>query len=65
MIWVLTVSVITVFNSYLNSKPQIGPGHFIQNLFPEMPPIVGYTPPNSNSLLDWSRQAGGLKQMAL
>ena len=31
-------------------------GAFIQR-FPDMPPATGYTPPNSNSLLDWS--AGG------
>ena len=31
-------------------------GAFIQQ-FPDMPPATGYTPPNSNSLLDWS--AGG------
>jgi hypothetical protein len=35
-------------------------GAFIQR-FPDMPPATGYTPPNSNSLLDWStdRRDGG------
>ena len=37
---------------------------FLQNRFPDLPPISGYNPPNSNSLLEWSRQTGGLQQMA-
>ena len=31
-------------------------GFIIQ--FPDKPPVTGYTPPNSNSLLDWSTVGG-------
>ena len=32
-------------------------GKFMQN-FPDKPPVLGYTPPNSNSLLDWNAVGG-------
>jgi len=32
-------------------------GEFIVK-FPDMPPVTGYTPPNNNSLLDWSSVGG-------
>ena len=32
-------------------------GDFLQK-FPDRPPVVGYTPPNSNSLLDWNAVGG-------
>ena len=34
----------------------------IMGSYPDLPPVPGYTSPNSNSLLDWS--TGGLQQMA-
>jgi hypothetical protein len=33
------------------------PGGFICQ-FPDRPPVTGYTPPNSNSLLDWTACGG-------
>ena len=33
-------------------------GRFVEQ-FPDQPPVPGYTPPNSNSLLSWS-VAGGI-----
>ncbi len=32
-------------------------GGFLKR-FPDKPPVTGYTPPNSNSLLDWSVVGG-------
>ena len=32
-------------------------GGFLKQ-FPDKPPVTGYTPPNSNSLLDWSVVGG-------
>ena len=37
---------------------KISLGDFMLN-FPDKPPVVGYTPPNSNSLLDWNAVGGG------
>ena len=34
----------------------------IMGSYPDLPPVPGYTSPNSNSLLDWN--IGGLQQMA-
>ena len=34
-----------------------GLGSFL-NQFPDKPPVIGYTPPNSNSLLDWCAAGG-------
>ena len=34
----------------------------IMGSYPDLPPVPGYTSPNSNSLLDWS--TGGLQQMS-
>ena len=34
---------------------------YIRSTFPDLPPVPGYTTPNSNSLLDW--KVGGLQQV--
>ena len=34
---------------------------YIRSYYPDLPPVPGYTTPNSNSLLDWN--AGGLRQV--
>ena len=36
---------------------KIALGDFMQ-MFPDKPPARGYTPPNSNSLLDWNAARG-------
>ena len=36
---------------------KIALGEFLLK-FPDKPPVVGYTPPNSNSLLDWNAVGG-------
>ena len=36
---------------------KIAHGGFLKQ-FPDRPPATGYTPPNSNSLLDWSAAGG-------
>ena len=43
-----------VFKSKLTSHPM--------SIIPDLPPVPGYTTPNSNSILDWN--AGGLQQVA-
>ena len=44
-----------VFKSKLTSH--------LMSIIPDLPPLPGYTTPNSNSILDWN--AGGLQQVAL
>ena len=46
----------------VNSQTTLEPfkaslGRFMEQ-FPDKPPVTGYTPPNSNSLLDWSAAGG-------
>ena len=43
-----------VFKSKLTSH--------LMSIIPDLPPVPGYTSPNSNSILDW--KAGGLQQVA-
>ena len=39
------------------SSFKVALGKFLDQ-FPDMPPVTGYTPPNSNSLLNWSSEGG-------
>ena len=36
---------------------------FLRSKFPDLPPVFGYSSPNTNSILDWNC-TGGLQQMA-
>ena len=46
------VNSLTTLESF-----KIALGEFIMK-FPDKPPVKGYTPPNSNSLLDWNAVGG-------
>ena len=45
-------------NSIIALEPfKVALGDFMTQ-FPDKPPVTGYAPPNSNSLLDWSAMGG-------
>ena len=51
----------------VNSAPKLDGfkeklGRFLEG-FPDTPPITGYAPANSNSLLDWASGAGGTQML--
>ena len=51
-----------LFPKQVNSQPtldafKVALGDFLTH-YPDKPPVPGYTPPNSNSLLDWSCERG-------